>query len=433
MTLALEIAVASALVLVALSFAGVTLGRLSERAVLALTVLLALVAALALAAVGINLVEHFAETDLLLLAAGGIAAAAVGTGGLFGFARGLRALRSVAETGDEARRRLSEALETESQERRKELERTLARERAHATHLLGEQERALAEERRAVVERQAERARVELTEAVTSVQQRLERRLMAWAADLDRGQRELEAKLTELGQRQGEAVAAHEARLAADAERLGASSDDLKAALPKLRQEFLRLASESLEEGRAEIELHASERRRALHEVSERLRARERALHEQVEREEADAKARLTAGVNELERRQLAQLDRAFERAGTRLIEAAERRFDAQIKESRERAAERLGRELEKGIEQFVRQAEKDVSDRIADIARATVDRLQRRIQDAARAAEVQHTLSADRVRMLSDRLEEALVAAEERAAALEIEPSRPTGAFQRE
>src|SRR5688500_10701157 len=137
MTLALEIAVASALVLVALSFAGVTLGRLSERALLALTVLLALVAALAVAAVGINLVEHFADTDLLLLAAGGIAAAAVGTGGLFGFARGLRALRSVAETGDEARRRLSEALETESQERRKELERTLARERAHATHLLG--------------------------------------------------------------------------------------------------------------------------------------------------------------------------------------------------------------------------------------------------------------------------------------------------------
>jgi uncharacterized protein YukE len=433
MTLVLEIAVASALVLVALSFAGVALGRLGERALLTLTVFLAVVAALAVAAVGINLVEHFAETDVLLLAAGGIAAAAVGAGGLVGFARGLRALRTVAETGDEARGRLAAALETESQERRRDLERTLARERAHATHLLGEQERALAEERRAVVERQAERARVELTEAVASVQQRLERRLMAWAADLDRGQRELEVKLTELGQRQGEAVAAYEARLAAESERLGASSDELKAALTKLRQEFQRLASESLEEGRAEIELHASERRRALHEVSERLRARERALREQVEREEVDAKARVTAGVAELERRQLAQLDRAVERAGTRLIEAAERRFDAQIKESRERAAERLSREHEKGIEQFVRQAEKDVSDRIAEIARTTVDRLQRRIQDAARAAEVQHTLSADRVRMLSDRLEEALVAAEERAAALEIEPGRATGAFQRE
>jgi uncharacterized protein YukE len=265
------------------------------------------------------------------------------------------------------------------------------------------------------------------------VQERLERRLMAWAADLDRGQRVLETKLTELGNSQREAVAAYEARLTADAEHLDASSDELREALAKLRQDFQRRASESLEEGRADIELNAAERRRALHEVSERLRARERSLREQVEREEIEARARLTAGVAELERRQLAQLDRAFERAGTRLIEAAERRFDAQIKESRERAAERLSRELEKGMEQFVRHAEKDVSDRIAEIARTTVDRLQRRIQDAARAAEVQHDMSADRVRLLADRLEEAIAAAEDRAAALELEIGRAAGALDRD
>jgi hypothetical protein len=433
MALALEIAVAAALVLVALSFAGVATGRLGDRSVLALAIGLAVAAALALAAVGVNLVEEFADTDVLLLAAGGLAAAAVAEAGLYGFARGLRALREVEQVGDAAKANLSAALEAEAEARRKEVDRMLARERAHATHLLGEQERALAEERRAVVERQAERARVELTEAVASVQQRLERRLMAWAADLDRGQRELETKLGELGTRQREAVDAYEALLAADAERMTASSAELREALTKLRVEFRRLASESLEEGRADIELHASERRRALHEVSERLRARERSLREQVEREEVEARTRITAGVTELERRQLAQLDRAFERAGTRLIEAAERRFDAQIKESRDRAAERLSRELEKGIEQFVRHAEKDVSDRIAEIARTTVDRLQRRIQDAARAAEVQQDLSADRVRMLADRLEEAVAAAEERAAALEIELGRTTGAFDRE
>jgi hypothetical protein len=433
MALALEIAVAAALVLVALSFAGVATGRLGDRSVLALAIGLAVAAALALAAVGVNLVEEFADTDVLLLAAGGLAAAAVAEAGLYGFARGLRALREVEQVGDAAKANLSAALEAEAEARRKEVDRMLARERAHATHLLGEQERALAEERRAVVERQAERARVELTEAVASVQQRLERRLMAWAADLDRGQRELETKLGELGTRQREAVDAYEALLAADAERMTASSAELREALTKLRVEFRRLASESLEEGRADIELQASERRRALHEVSERLRARERSLREQVEREEVEARTRITAGVTELERRQLAQLDRAFERAGTRLIEAAERRFDAQIKESRDRAAERLSRELEKGIEQFVRHAEKDVSDRIAEIARTTVDRLQRRIHDAARAAEVQQDLSADRVRMLADRLEEAVAAAEERAAALEIELGRTTGAFDRE
>jgi hypothetical protein len=433
MALALEAAVAAALLLVALSFAGVALGRLGERGLLALTVLLAVLAALGAAAVAINVVESFADTDLLLLAAAGLAAAAVAEGGLFGLARGLRTIRDVANVGEEARARLRDALHTEAGERQRDVERMLARERAQASHLLGEQERALAEERRLLIERQAERARIELTEAVASVQQRLERRLMAWAADLDRGQRELETKLAELSHRQRDAVASYDARLTADAERLAASSDEQRIALTKLRQEFQRLASEALEEGRGEIELHASERRRALHEVSERLRTRERTLRDQVEREESETKGRITSGVAELERRQLAQLDRAFERAATRLVEAAERRFDAQIKESRERAAERLGRELDKGIEQFVRQAEKDVADRIAEIARTTADRLHRRIQDAARAAEVQQDLGADRVRMLSDRLEEALSAAEERAAALDVELSRGTGVYNRE
>lgn len=433
MELALEVAVAAGLVVVALSFAGVALGRLGERALLALTALLALLAALGAAAVGINVAERFADTDLVLLAAAGLAAAAVAEGGLFGLARGLRALRDVARVGEAARAGLAETLRTETQDRQRDLERTLARERAQASHLLGEQERALAEERRLLIDRQAERARVELTEAVAAVQQRLERRLMAWAADLDRGQRDLETKLAELSSRQRDAVASYDARLTADSERLAAASDEQRVALTKLRQEFQRLASEAFEEGRGEIDLHASERRRALHEVSERLRARERTLREQVEREESESKGRITAGVAELERRQLAQLDRAFDRAATRLVEAAERRFDAQIKESRERAAERLGRELDKGIEQFVRQAEKDVADRIAKIARTTADRLHRRIQDAARAAEVQHDLGADKVRMLSDRLEEALASAEERAAALEVELGRATGAYNRD
>src|SRR5918994_4479039 len=432
MTLALEAAVAAARLLVALSFAGVVLGRLGERALLALAIALGVLAALGAAAAGINVVEGFADTDLLLLAAAGLAAAAVAEGGLFGLARGLRALRDVADVGEEARAPLEKALHTEAEERQRDLERTLARERAQASHILGEQERALAEERRLLIERQAERARIELTEAVASVQQRLERRLMAWAADLDRGQRELETKLTELSNRQRGTAASYDARLTADAERLAAASDEQRIALTKLRKEFQRLAPEALEEGRGEIELHPSERRRALHEVSERLRARGRALRDQVEREESEAKGRITAGVTELERRQLAQLDRAFDRAATRLVEAAERRFDAQIKESRERAAEGLGRELDKGIEQFVRQAEKDVADRIAQIARTTADRLHRRIQDAARAAEVQHDLGANRVRMLSDRLEEALAAAEERAAALEVELGRTTGVSNR-
>jgi len=62
------------------------------------------------------------------------------------------------------------------------------------------------------------------------------------------------------------------------------------------------------------------------------------------------------------------------------------------------------------------------VSDRIADMARLTADRLQRRMADVARSAEAQHEVAAERVRHLSARFEETLAAAEERQAAIEAE-----------
>jgi hypothetical protein len=193
----------------------------------------------------------------------------------------------------------------------------------------------------------------------------------------------------------------------------------------KLREALQRLGTEFLEEGRSEIEVHAAERRRALHEVGERIRNRERALREQIEREEGEARSRLASGLADAEKRHLAALDRAFDRAGTRLAEYAEKQFDAQIRESREKAAERLSRELEKGIEQFARQAEQDVASRIGDMARQTADRLQRRITEAARTGEAQHELAAGRVRQLSERLEEAIAAAEDRLAMIETDFAR--------
>jgi hypothetical protein len=430
MALAAEIVFALALAVVVVSFAGVARDRLSERVLLALAGALTLAAGLAAVALGVNFVERFAKTEVLLLATGGIAAAAAAEAGLIGLARGLRRVRDLERLDDEAAAKLVARYEAHNRERQTELERLLARERAHATHALGEQERTLAEERRDVVARQAEHARVELTHAVASVQERLERRLTAWAADLDRGQRELEAQLTELSQRHQEALAAHDARLEADAERLETASDEQRTAIEKLRAEVQRLGTGFLEEGRAEIELHASERRRALADVAERLRSRERGLREQLDREETEARTRLAAGLVEAERRHLANLERTLERAANRLAEDAERRFDAEIKESRERSAERLARELEKSIEQFARQAENDVAERINDIARAIVDRLQRRINDVVRAGEAEHSVAADRVRALSERLDEALAAAEERVAALELDLERSARAL---
>jgi hypothetical protein len=425
MALALELVFATGLAVVALSFAALALGRARERYLLALTVLLAVGAIAAVALLAVNLVERFTNSDPLLLVAGGLAAAAVAELGLIALDRGLRRARDIGRIADAARADLMGVVETEIRERTLELERLLARERANASHQLSEQERRLAEERRDIVERQTERARVELTQAVSAVQDRLERRLMAWAADLDRGQRELEAHLTALGQRQQEAAAALEARVMADGERVEAASEEQRIALVKLREELERLGTQFLEEGRSEIEIHAAERRRALHEVGERIRNRERALREQIEREEAEARSRLAAGLGEVERRHLAALDRAFERAATRLTEYAEKQFDTQIRSSREKAAERLARELEKGIEQFARQAEKDISDRITELARQTADTFQRRITDAARTGEAQHELAADRVRQLFERLDEAIANAEDRLSVIEADLAR--------
>ncbi len=425
MGVAFEIAFGVGLATVALSLAGLALGRARGRHLLVLAVALGAAAALSAAALGVNLAERFTSTDALLLATGGLAAAAVAELGLVGMSRAFARVREIEALAQQARLDLALTVETEMRERTVEFERLLARERANTSHQLSEQERRLAEERRDIVERQSERARVELTQAVSAVQERLERRLMAWAADLDRGQRELEAHLTQLGQRQREAVAAYEARLAADAERVEIVSEEQKVALRKLREELQRLGAEFLEEGRAEIEVHAAERRRALHEVGERMRSRERSLREQVEREEGESRTRVAAGLVEAERRHLAALERAFDRAATRLSEYAEKQFDAQIRESREKAAERLSRELEKGIEQFTRQAEKEISDRIAQLARQTADELQRRIADVARAGEAQHEVAATRVRQVMERLEEAISAAEDRLAVIETDLAR--------
>jgi hypothetical protein len=434
--LAFEIVFAAALVAVAVSLVAAAYNRLPGAASLAAAVTFAVAAIAAGIAFGINLTEDFADSEPLLLAAGGLALAALLEGVLYALGRGLRRARELEQVGDSARAGLETFLEEHTERRRAELERTLARERANASHVLGEQERRLSEERRDQIARQTERARVELAEVVTSAQERLESRLTAWAADLDRGQRELEAQLSVLGQRQGEALAEYDARLRADAERLATATEEQRQALQQLRAEFKRIATEVLQEGQSELETHAAERRRALHEVGERLRTRERGLREQIDREEAEARSRVAAGLGEVERRQLAQLEKALERSANRLGEEAERRFDSQIKESRERSAERLTRELDKSIEQFVRQAEKEVSDRINDLARITAERMQRRVSEIARGAEAQHEVSAERLRLVGERLDQALAAAEERIAAfeaqIELELETKLGALER-
>lgn len=422
MDLGLEIALAAALALVAASLVGVAFRRVPERFLVGSAVALGVLAIAGAVVAGIGIAEDEADADVLVVAVGGLALAALCQAGLFVAVRAVRRIGDFEQVEEQARANLDAHLEQRADERQAAIERLLARERAEAVHALGEQERRLAEERREAVARQVEHARIELTEAVTGAQGRLESRLMAWAADLDRGQRDLEAKLTQLAQRQREALAEYDKRLLDDAERLAAASEEQRRALAQLRSEFEQLVGEFVEEGRSELETHTAERRRALHEVSQRLQARERALREQIDREEAESRSRVVAGHVEAERRQLAQLEKALDRAATRLSEEAERRFDSQIKQSREKSAERLSRELDKSIEEFVRQAEAEVSERIVQLARQTADRMERRLRDVARAAEAQGEVAAERLRHVTERLDAALAAAEQRIAAYEDE-----------
>jgi hypothetical protein len=432
MTVALEIAFAAGFAVVAVSLAAVVLSSVPDRLLVASAVSLGLLAVAAVVVAGIEIAEGSAEEELLIVTAGGLLVAAVAQASLVALGRGLRRVRELETVGERARAQLDARLVQHAEERKADLERTLARERANASYVLGEQERQLGEERRDTIARQVEHARVELADAVASAQERLESRLRAWAADLDRGQRELEAQLGQLGQRQKGALEAYDARLRADAERLAAASEEQTQALTQLRSEFERLITQFVEEGRNEVETHAAERRRALHEVSERLRDRERGMREQLEREEAEARARVAAGLGDAERRQLAQLERTLERAASRLSEGAERSFDAQIKASREKSAERLSRELDHSVEQFVRQAEKEISDRIAELARVTADRMERRMRDVARTAEGQGEIAVERVRHVSERLEAALAAAESRIAAFEAETEERAESIER-
>jgi len=412
----------AALGLVGLSFLLVCLRRVSPPTLLFLTGLLALGAAGAGVALGINIAEPFTKTEPIVLALGGLGAAIVAEIGLQAFLKGLARLREEERLVAAGEERITAALDSHAEDRARELEQTLARERANASHVLGQQERKLTIERRDLIARQADGARAELAKSIEQVQERLEQRLAAWAADLDRGQRALEARLNQLAQRQGDAIRAYEARLTADSDYLRTMNEEQQTALARLRTELQQVGREVLEEGRAEMEIHTDERRRALTELATRLRDHERVVRESLDREEGESLTRVGAIFADVERRQRENLERALDRAAGRLADEAERRFDTQIKQSREKSAQRLSHELDKAMEQFARRAEKEIGDRIAEAAQATASKLERRIGEITRAAEVQHEVSAERLRMVTGRLNEALVDAERRIEAFELE-----------
>jgi len=152
-----------------------------------------------------------------------------------------------------------------------------------------------------------------------------------------------------------------------------------------------RTLDEALALVRSELDVHAAERRRALHELEERMARRERDLTEQAQREEVDAVQRVREGFEDVSRRQIEQLERAVDRAVASHADEAAQRFAQLVKTSREDAAKRLARELERAVDTFSREAETVLAERLAHGGDAGAQRLESRVSNVGKDLERRH------------------------------------------
>jgi hypothetical protein len=373
---AVQIAFAAGVVVVAATIATALAGRGSRRGLAGIAGLLGLAATAGWIVFALDVDPGTA------VAAGGLTvcfAAAVLT---LPLRAGLARSRRTEAELEAAETALRDLVQRETVLRSEELERTLARARAETSSRLAEDERKLAEARRNELAQRERRVTGELGEALALVERRIEQRLTEWSADLDRIQQGLTTRLAELAQRQREAVGEAQSRLETEMEQLKAASEDQRAILAKLREEFERAAGEAGTAARREVEVHESERRRALHEVSERLRQRERELRDRIAAEETEAVRRIQSGFADVERRQIDQLTRIVDRTANRLSEAAVEQFSATVKTARDDAAKRLSRELDRAVAQFAHDAQSVLAERLAQVSDAGAARVDRKLAE---------------------------------------------------
>ena len=343
-------------------------------------VLLALAVAIGLGAVAAWVAAVVRRDVELVVVAGGMTLAfaaellAVRLRDLF------RAAGRVDEQLARAQSRLHSLVAREAEDRAAELELVLARARADSTSMLAEQERRIAEERRAAAAERSRETVDELGEALMKAQQQIEARFNAWNDDLERARHAVGDQVAQLAQRQKQLISEAEARIASDAERLEAESEQQRAGLVKLRDDLARATQEAVAGGASELESFAAERRRALHELNERMRRRERQMAELIEREETEAMRRIQAGFTEVERKQIEQLDRILKRATTSYSDAAAQQFADTVRGTREAAATRLSRELDRSVQSFVREAQTVLAERLTQVGDAGAQRLERRL-----------------------------------------------------
>ncbi len=288
----------------------------------------------------------------------------------------------------EARERLAQVVRVETERRETELQHTLSVARAETSALLTEEHRRLADERRDELERAEQRVLTELSGRLISAQKEIESKLGSWTQDVERVREGLATQLARLEQRQRQLMADAEARFAAETERLVSDTEDHRAALARLREDITRQIKEVIDEAESELDTHASERRRALHEVADRLRIRERALTEQVDRELTESVRKLGETFADVERRLVDQVERSVSREATRLTEEAAIEFNSTIRATRDESARRLAREIDRSVESFAKQAERLLAERLADFTDTAGGKLERRYEGTLTSVE---------------------------------------------
>jgi hypothetical protein len=383
-TTAVELAFTVAVVFAGASLAAAVLEELPRSAAVALAGLLTA------GAVAAWVVFALHQRSAIAVAAVGITFAALAEVAAIRLARLVAIVRANDRRLADAQARLDEQIAREAAARGGELERTLARARADSASLFAEQERRLAEERRRIAVERERGAVSTLSEALTNAQRQIDTRFRTWLADVDRLQRELADRLAGLAQRQRQLISDAETRIAADAERLEAESEQQRGGLLRLRDELARAIEETITAGNAELETYANERRRALHELNDRIRRRERSLSEQIQREEAEATRRIKAAFEDVERRQVEQLQRILDRTTSSYADAAAQQFADAIRASREGAATRLSRELDRAVQSFVREAERVLAERLAHVGDTGAQRVEKRLNAVAESLERQ-------------------------------------------
>jgi hypothetical protein len=419
---AFQLAFAAGIVLAGAALTAAALDRARPR------VLRALVSVLGSAAVAAWIAFAFQPSADLAVAAAGLVACMLATLGAVALRRGLIKSRAVDVDIERLRSELNDIVERELRQRAGELEQTLSRARADSLSSFASEERRLAEERRRSTVEAEERARAALAGALAAVQRQTEQRMAGWSADLERAEQSLTSQLADLVRKQRELIAKAEARISSEAERLRSTDDEQRAAIVRLRDELSKAAHEAAATADADLEGHAAERRRALHEIDERLRRREVDLTQRIEREQGDAARRIESTFADVERRQVEQLERVLERASSRFADAASQQFDRAIKAAQEDAARRLSRELDRSVQTFAREGESLLAERLAQVGDAGGMRLEKKLAEVAAALERQREeFVATSERRLADleadfRTRVAALAAEEDAERLALE-----------